>query len=371
MESLMDSQIKELEQLHQRADELVILMRFQGTPSLLEGVTVSQEGALDVIKKVASKLLDIIYRSFDRILGLITGTRNQAENRIVTAKALLNRIDDLPPMKSSIVLNVPDATYLTVTGDTPNPMDMVKGLDKMRSVFTTEAIDNMEFSTRIIDKLFPKIDTILNRFDSLQAGDVTFLTQSITDDVFQLRKKYLSGKHLKPAKEIHHYTSGLMLGIVEVEYKAAPIAEADLRSTNYKLTGVLDSLMESRGYLKNHTDDNSTSYDVLAADPKAQRVLLEKSIQLLTTVTQFHVRYYKQIEFYRKKIKYYRNVYNNLSRDNQNDESKVYLRKLSRVLHTLNRWIYAPAIPLQSHAIKTANGIIQYCQRSQTAIKKQ
>lgn len=371
MEFLMDSQIEELEQLHVRASELVILMRFQGSNSLLEGVTVSQEGALDVIKKVAAKLLDIIYRSFDRMLGLVTGTRNQAENRIINARTLLSRLGDLPAIEKPIVLSISDASYLTVTGDTPNPMDMVKGLDKLRSVFTTEAIENTEYSSRIIDKLFPKIDTIINRFSGLSVSDITYLTQGIAEDTFQLRKKYLSARYLKPTGEAHVYSSGMLLGTVEVEYRTVPIAEADLRSTNYKLTGVLEALIESRGQLRNHSDENAGSYNVLAAEARYQEPLLEKSIKLLNTVIQYNVRFYRQIEFYRNKIKKYRNAYNSLSRDNQNDESKVYLRKLSRILHAINRWVYAPAVPLQSHVIKTTNAVIQYCQRSQVAINNQ
>jgi len=366
----MDSQIQQLDLLHQEMDTCIILMRLNGRPTMLEGINVSQEGAIDIIKDVAKKLLDLIYRSFDRFLTVMTSGRNQAENRIITARKLLARIPDLPSGSSKAIIEIPDAQYLTATGDVPNSSDILKGIKKLRDVFFTEAIDNMEYSVRLIDKVFPKTDQLLNRFNSLNAPEVVFLTQGIASDVYQLRKKYLSSPHLKATNTPHVYSTGPLLGTVEIEYKAEPVTESDLKTTNYQLTSALDSIITTRGSLTSSGDYDTSTHKVLAVPGREQTVLLEECIKVLNVAIQFHIRYYKRVTQYRNKIKQYRNAYNALGREDQNDERKVYLRKISKVLHSLNRWIYSPAIPLLGHNLKVTNAIIQYCMRSQSALNK-
>ncbi|MCM2209642.1 hypothetical protein MYF61_28920, partial [Klebsiella quasipneumoniae] len=91
------------------------------------------------------KLLELIYKAFNRFLTIMSSTRNQSENRIVAAKQLLARIDDLPAVDKLPAITVADGTYLTVNGDTPTPRDIQRGLIKLREVFFTESIDNMEY----------------------------------------------------------------------------------------------------------------------------------------------------------------------------------------------------------------------------------
>lgn len=367
----MDSQLQQLDALHGEMDTCIILMRLSGRPSMLDGITVSNEGAMDIIKDVAKKLLDLIYRSFERFLTVMTSGRNQAENRIISARKLLARIDDLPAMSSKAIIEINDAQYLTATGDVPNSSDILKGIKKLRDVFFTEAIDNMEYSVRLIDKVFPKTDQLLNRFSTLSSPEILFLTQGIASDVYQLRKKYLSSPHLKSTSTPHIYSTGSLLGMMEIEYKAEPVTESDLKTSNYQLTAALDAIITTRGNLISSGDYDTAPHKVLAVPGKEQRVILEECIKVLNVAIQFHIRYYKRIVQYRNKIKQYRNSYNALGRDDQNDERKVYLRKISKVLHSLNRWIYSPAIPMLGHNLKVTNAIIQYCMRSQSALHKQ
>lgn len=366
----MKNYIDELAEISMEADHVLKLMAAEErSPDLFTGMQVSTEGGFETIKNAGIKLLEILYRLLDRFLLSITSNRNQAENRMVNAKNLIARLEDLPEARNLPLIDIESAPYLTVKGEVPNPSEIIKGLKLMRSVFYTEAIDNTEYSLRMTDKMIPKINTLLNRHSSMSEPDIVRVTQLIAEDVYLLRGKLEKGSHLKNSNlEANTKVSDRLLGNAEVIYNSSPIDPAELRSTSYRLTSLLDDLIESKARLKVDSDNAPATARTVAVKPENQRVMLESSISILELIIEYHVRYYKKINAVRAKMKDYRNRYISLSRDKENDQSKVYLRKLAKLIHALGRWLYSPVVPLLAHCLKVADASIRYCQRSQIAI---
>lgn len=325
--------------------------------------------------------LDRIYQLWDKIIDMIDGIRIQAENRLVKANNLLLRIKQLPDLKRSELVDFgPLAKWIMVDGKIPSPSELNRALVNMKKVLRFEANDIIDYTYRIIQRVFPRATEVFEiaSDDRLSNEDKTRriipVIRSLADSGLLLRKQRMEKSGYRQTQVYDYdlaYMSEPLVGNSRVVAKLKNIDVGAINETGQPLLNLLDSLYSSRYDLEIDYDKHASNLEFPALNKTEQIKIVDICIETLQEIIQFKVRHQGAINKSRRDFKILRDKLVRISRQDENIDFKLYCRKTSKALHAVTRWLHNPVAAILVQSIRSANASLEYCYRSQKVIVDQ
>lgn len=342
----------------------------------------SSEGTYSLESNVFVKwlkiFLDKIYQLWDKIIEMIDGIRIQAENRLVKANNLLIRIKNLPDLKRPEVVEFgPLFKWMMVDGRVPSPSDLNKALTNMHKVLRFEANDIIDYTYRIIQRVFPRALEVFEiaTNDRLTHEEKTSrmipVVRSLADSGLLLRKQRMEKSGYKPTQVYDYdlaYESESLVGNSKVVAKLKSVDVGAINETGQPLLSLLDNLYSSRYDLVIDYDKHAGDLKFSALNKSEQISICNECIGILKEIIQFKVRHQRSINAARRDFKTLRDKLVRVSKEDENVDFKLYCRKTSKALHAVTRWLHNPVAAILVQSIRSSNASLEYCYRSQRVI---
>lgn len=341
---------------------------------------ISVEGIRETVVALYQRFIDLLVKGWDYLVTYL-------DTVYVQVTQLLSRADELTDLAKertqshakAAVVNVDTSIgSLTYNYKALEPKEFIGHISQLPNVLDTVLLDHVNRVINASKYISPLVESLMaiDVTDPESLDDVRHDARAIAkfgnevhegfvayrgENVTGSRTELLNGNVVTQVKRVE-----ALLGNKSIYVKYGSVDKAALRGEGIPFFNAITTVFGS-GMVLSATDPektlpNDTTLKTLTPDEVIR--VCEGLEDALKVIRRFKVRYDNDLKTQRKRYQRLRGKLSVMSREGDNAEANLYLRRIGSAAIGLSRWYYDPFIPLISHSLKVTRSSLLYCSRS-------